>query len=143
MEILCTFEDSTTELRATDCPCVSAPMFVSDMEPQHPSEERWYLWFQDERFPLSFCGLTVRTLAFWRGGTAYVWRMTGQNPVTKAITGDWQSCHVESVNEQIARLTQERDEARDVARRLAALDFNEPPSLYDAAQVQAWGGPQR
>jgi len=83
------------------------------------------------------------TLANLRGSRAWAWRVTGQDSETKALNGEWQRCKVETTDEQIARLETELDEARDVARRLAALDHDEAPSLYDASLVASWGGPRR
>lgn len=48
-----------------------------------------------------------------RGRRVAVWRITGQSAETKAITGEWQRCYVETTDEQIERLTRERDAAHN------------------------------
>jgi hypothetical protein len=101
MNIQIRFEDKTTEMRDASSPCI-ADIFEPTL--RHPSEERWYLYFPEDGHPLSFCACGVRPLSAWRGG-AIVWRITGQDPKTKALTGEWQSCRVETFEEQIARLT--------------------------------------
>lgn len=58
--------------------------------------------------------------AEWRGEAVHAWRITGQDPETKALTGGWVPCRVETVDEQIARLTCERDAAEGRANALAA-----------------------
>lgn len=108
MDILVTFEDGTTELRAAESPYLSS----IDLPPRSPSEERWYLP-PYEGAPLSFCGRPVREIGQARGFLmVYVWRITGGWGEGEPLTGEWQSCRVETVDEQIARLTRERDEAR-------------------------------
>lgn len=148
MNILITFEDGTTEERDAETPCLS---FLLDPPTRHPSEERFYLYFPHERHPLSFCGLTVRTLdsANGSGLLAVVWRLTGhtENPYT--LTGEWQPCRVETLEEQVVRLTRERDAAAAVADAVAdavaAYNRDEAASASDLFMslrvhpaVQAW-----
>ena len=140
MDILVTYEDGTTEFRDAACPCLMA---LDEPPTRSPSDglveieehERGPVWF--------FCDWTIWKIAELRGRSAYVWRNTGGWGQGEALTSEWASCRVETVDEQIARLTREREEARSCARRLAALDFNEAPSLYDAALIHEWGGAQR
>ncbi len=119
-DILVTFPDGTTELRAADSACLSSIGDATNV--RHPSEERWYLYFPEDRRPFSFCGMSVFRLRDVRGvwSTARVWRITGQDDATKALTGEWQSARVETVDEQIARLTRERDAALAALRKIAS-----------------------
>lgn len=141
MDILITYADGATEQRPGDSACLAT---IFEPPPKHPSEERWYLYFPGEALPLSFCAITVRPIESVRAfRNVYVWRLTGHTEEPYTLTGEWQSCNVETVDEQIARLTRERDDARECACRLAALDFNEAPSLHDASLVAAYGGARR
>jgi hypothetical protein len=102
--------DDTTEERDAASPCI-----YDIFEPvlKHPSEERWYLWFPDADHPFSFCGRSIWTLNAHRGSVrVWVWRIKGQDDVTKALIGEWQSAYVETRAEQIERLTTERDAAK-------------------------------
>jgi hypothetical protein len=83
---------------------------------KHPSEDRWYLWFPDASRPLSFCARDVIPLTAWRGGGALVWRIT--SAPNEPLAGEWAECHVETCEEQIARLTTERDGAAARANHL-------------------------
>lgn len=105
MDIQIRFEDGTVEMRADWSPCM--PNY-NEPTLKHPSEERWYRWF----YGLSFCGYEVLSLASCRGGHMLVWRITGQDIITKALIGAWQSCRVETWAEQVERLTRERDAER-------------------------------
>lgn len=109
MNLQIRFADDTTEERDAASPCI---FDLFDPVLKHPSEERWYLWLPDAERPLSFCGRSVRTLDTLRGERAMVWRITGQDAATKALIGEWQSAYVETREEQIERLTAERDAAR-------------------------------
>lgn len=113
MGILVTYEDGTTEERDADSPCIAN---IFEPRLRHPSEERWYLYFPDAHPPLSFCAHSVRALRDWRG-EALVWRITGQDPETKALIGLWEACRVETVDEQIERLARERDAKKARAAR--------------------------
>lgn len=97
-DILVTFEDGTTELRASN----SFVHYVA----------AWRLRgcgiMRDDK--VAAARDRYFKLAEKRGRhEVTVWRITGQDPTTKALTGEWQSCRVESIDEQLARLTQERD----------------------------------
>lgn len=113
MDILVTFPDGTTELRAANSPAGSdvygwppAATYETDA-----CDRGWYI-----------AGDLYPELVDWRGDRdAHVWRITGQDAVTKALTGEWQSCTVETVDEQIARLTRERDAAEKRAARWKRL----------------------
>lgn len=106
-DILVTYPDGTTELRAADSACLYS---LFDPPTRHPNEERWYLYFPDAAHPLSFCARTVFPIDRGRGASGfYAWRITGQDDATKALTGEWQSAQIETVDEQIERLTRERD----------------------------------
>ena len=108
MDILVTFPDGTTELRAPESACLSS---IGDSRLRHPSEERWYLYFPEDHRPFSFCGMSVFRLRDVRGvwSTARVWRLTGHTEEPYTLTGEWQKVQIETVDEQIARLTRERD----------------------------------
>jgi hypothetical protein len=108
MNLQIRFADGTTEERAAASPCI---LDIFDPALKHPSEERWYLWFPDGPRSLSFCGRDVWTLDDVRRLHAMVWRITDQDATTKALIGEWQSAYVESREEQIERLTTERDNA--------------------------------
>lgn len=179
MDIQARFDNGTTETRPANCPAL-ASYDPTDLHPSQftkadvvPARPEPVVGFQH-----SSRRVYTHALAAWREGDALVWRITGQDPITKALTGEWTRCYVESAHEQIERLTRERDaerasaktyyetfvlvkaardaekaranaaekerdEARECARRLAALDFNETPSLHDAALVASWGGAAR
>lgn len=125
MDILVTFPDGTTELRAANSPCAISdsplawtPINVTDIDPlsvELDDKTDPGLWVVTDRGgPLYLsrgrCGARTYQLRAWRGFESVdVWRITGQDAVTKALTGEWQSCRVETVDEQIARLTRERD----------------------------------
>lgn len=103
--ILCTFEDGTTELR----PANSYAHWAD------ADRLRRY-----KKIGKNEIGEIERgsffTIAEKRGMPSYcfaVWRITGQDPVTKALTGEWQACRVETSDEQIERLP------RDFAERTA------------------------
>ena len=117
MDIQVRFEDGSTELRPAWSPCI-ADVFEPNL--RHPSEERWYQHLPGERLPLLFCGRSVRPLSDWRG-EALVWRITGQDDITKALTGEWQSCRVETADEQIERLSKAADAADGEFGRLKSL----------------------
>jgi hypothetical protein len=134
-----TFDDGTTELRNADSPCV-ADLFKPHL--RHPSEDRWYHSFRGDSLPLWFCGHAVRPLRDTRGG-ALVWRLTGGLGEGESLTGEWAACRVETVEEQVFRLTQERDAARRVyALHLTGLyhrgDFDEWKRLRALARQEGW-----
>lgn len=106
-----TFADGYED-REDDSPCIAN---VFEPVLRHPSEDRWYLWFPDASPPFSFCARNVIRLSDWRGGGALVWRIT--SAPNEPLAGQWAECHVEGHEEQIARLTAERDAA---TRHLAA-----------------------
>lgn len=147
MDILVTFPDGTTELRAADSACLYS---LFDPPPRHPSEERWYLYFPDAAHPFSFCARPVVTLVEVRGAAdVYVWRIAGQDAVTKALTGEWQRAQIETVDQQIERLTRERDVARALAREVARLAerYDSDPDYWtgdlgddvlDLPELDAW-----
>jgi hypothetical protein len=110
-----TFADGATEDREDDSPCIGSML---DPALKHPSEERWYLWLDGDRWPLSFCGHNASPLSQWRGWGAWVWRITSGNG--EPLAGRWESCRVETCEEQIARLTAERDAWERSARDIAA-----------------------
>lgn len=120
MDIQVRFEDGTVETRDADTVCLP---YWFDPPPKHPIEERWYLFFPGSDRPLSFCALDVWRLGDKRGWkTTAVWRITGQDPTTKALTGKWATCRVETAEEQIERLTAERDKAeRESAETMELL----------------------
>ncbi len=107
MKIQIRFNDGATEERDADSPAIYD---LFDPVLRHPSEERWYQWFPDSDRPLSFCGRSVRVLVTLRGEQAMVWRFT--SAPTEPLAGEWQSAYVETREEQIERLTCERDSAR-------------------------------
>jgi hypothetical protein len=108
MNLQIRFDDGTTEERGVASPCI---FDVFDPVLKHPSEAQWYQWLPTCRCELSFCGRNVWTLDRLRGERAMVWRITNQDDATKALIGEWQSAYVESREEQIERLTTERDNA--------------------------------
>jgi hypothetical protein len=110
-----TFADGATEDREDDSPCIGSML---DPALKHPSEERWYLWLDGDRWPLSFCGHSASPLSQWRGWGAWVWRIT--SAPNEPLAGQWAECHVESYPEQIDRLTAERDEEEQRADRWRA-----------------------
>lgn len=133
------FEDGSTEERDAESPCI-ADVFEPAL--RHPSEERRYLYFRDDPYPLSFCACAVRPLKHWRGG-ALVWRITGGLGEDETMTGEWAPCRVETADEQIDRLTRERDEARRAyALSLTSLrnpaDFEEWKRLRAKASKEGW-----
>jgi len=81
----------------------------------------------------------------WRGTDVYAWRLTGHTEDPYTLTGEWQPCRVETLDEQIARLTRERDEARECARRLerriTAIEAMRADALRGAAAHHAAGMP--
>jgi len=115
MDILVTFDDGTTELRAANSPALVQPANMHDVT------------------SLGYRRIGPIALASTRDVCSqmplHVWRITGGLGKGEPLTGEWCHCKVETVEEQIARLTRERDavitqrdEAREVARRLLALE---------------------
>ena len=125
------FPDGSHEDRDDASPCI-ADIFEPKL--RHPSEERWYLHFPDEPIPFSFCACGVRPISRWRGGVL-VWRITGGMGPGEALTGKWQSCRVEATEEQIDRLTAERDRARRLC--LYYCSSNGPLEEWKAMRKQA------
>lgn len=70
------------------------------------------------------------------------WRPAPQEPLAPLGSGVTMSHELRAFQEW-KRLTRERDEAREVARRLLALDHDEAPSTHDAMLVTSWGGARR
>lgn len=92
MDIQVRFEDGTTELRDAETPCLDCPT---------PRDLTCGLAAAQHSEPLRLCrGLHVR-----------VWRITGGRGENESLTGEWQSCRVETEGEQIERITRERDTA--------------------------------
>lgn len=108
-----TFADGYED-REDDSPCIAN---VFEPVLRHPSEERWYLYFPGAHPAFSFCARNVIRLSDWRGGGALVWRITSGKG--EPLAGQWVECHVESHEEQIARLTGEVE--RVEAHREATL----------------------
>lgn len=131
MEIQIKFKDGTTELRDAQTPCI-ADMFDPNLA--HPSEERWYLYFPNVDYPFSFCGHRVRPLAEWRGAVL-VWRTTW-DPETKVLSGAWVPGRVESVDEQIDRLTRECDSTRRHLTEAVAQAIGHRDEEYQRAEVE-------
>lgn len=114
-DILVTFEDGTTELRAANSPA------LFDEGPQ--AKSRWPSWTpadvcDGEAFPPDWGSLAY--LFKFSGGEAYASRLslfqswvTGAGkrctPLVWAERWGWRPCKVESVDEQIERVTRERD----------------------------------
>lgn len=148
MDILVTFEDGATELRAANSPCVLTdnpiewtPDNVVDFDslsaeilndPRDPG-----LWVVTDRggpLNLSHDRIGARTsqLRAWCGfKSVHVWRITGGRGKKEPLVGEWQSCRVETVEEQIARLTQERDAA------IAALQMYQDAAGYGGRDLEA------
>jgi hypothetical protein len=122
-----TFADGATEDREDDSPCIITdsavawtPANVIDVDPLSElllSEERdpgmWVL--TDKGGPLVLGpehrqGARTSQLRGWRGSTwPAVWRIT--SAPNEPLAGQWAECRVETCEEQIARLTAERDRA--------------------------------
>lgn len=127
MDIMITFEDGTTELRDGTSPLLvrhrwlghqwASPSVdaVIDLRPYYC--DGWGLWLvtAEDRL-LDTCAATVQ-LSARRGDRGWVWCITGGRAKGEPLTGEWRACKVESVAEQIERLTRERDVT---ARRLRA-----------------------
>jgi len=123
-DVLITFEDGSTELRPANSPCVLAdepvtwtPVNVIDIDDLPTDDSDPGLWVvTDKGGPLRFSrnrrGARTSQLRAWRGfSTVLVWRIVACELLTGALCGEWQSATVETVDEQIARLTRERDAA--------------------------------
>lgn len=123
-----TFADGTTEDREDDSPCIGSML---DPALKHPSEERWYLWLDGDRWPLSFCGHNASPLSQWRGWGAWVWRITSGKD--EPLAGQWAECRVETCEEQIARLTAERDGA---AARANHLEVQKTVYVWKVAELR-------
>lgn len=131
MDIQIKFDDGTTEMRDAESPSI-ADIFKPCL--RHPSEERWYLYFPGESVPFSFCGHSIRKLSDWRGAVV-VWRTTW-DPETKVLSGAWASGRVESVNEQIDRLTRECDSTRRHLTEAVAQAIAHRDAEYQRAEVE-------
>lgn len=107
MDILVTFEDGTTELRASNAPFRHQIPHYDE----HLFRDGLPTWAQMRGYVHRFdnCGRA--------GNWVFVWRIVGCNPLTGALLGEWQRARVETVDEQLERLTRERDAAKaDVTR---------------------------
>lgn len=138
MNILVTFTDGTTEMRPANCPVgtgsaswipggdigLVGKMLRIDL-PDGREAFAWRLDYAREAW-----------------GDVSVWCIVGQDPITKALTGQWRQCRPETVNEQIDRLTRERDDARRVAvlgrMPWTAARKAEKLVLVDAAKREGW-----
>ena len=121
MDILVTFEDGTKELRAARSPVVEDVQAGEETSPH-----RWPTWQPANGLVLvpSAGGWRVsnaippQPIEALRGRRAIVWRITGGWGEKEPLAGEWQSCRVETVGEQIARLTAERDAEKARADRM-------------------------
>lgn len=111
-DVLVRFEDGTTELRPANSPalasyaptdCHPCDFRRAEVVPARP--EPVVFWHRPGQHQ------STRALSACRENDALVWCITGQDTITKALTGEWRRCYVEAWWEQIARLTRERDEA--------------------------------
>lgn len=121
MDIQVRFEDGTTELRDAETPCLDCPT---------PRDLTCGLAAAQHSEPLRLCrGLHVR-----------VWRITGGRGENESLTGEWQSCRVETEGEQIERITRERDALAakvDACEPFAHPD-REPESTPAMAEGNVW-----
>lgn len=130
MEILITFEDGTKEFRDAACPCLLANTALDELPTRSPADglidieehDRGPAWFT--------CGYTIFEIEDLRGLPAYVWRLTGRDSVTKALVGAWVAGRVETVDEQIARLTWERS--------MLCAEINATEAVIKAAGAPTW-----
>lgn len=112
MDILVTYPDGTTELRAANSLCVldfESPPRAPHVA-KHADIEGWCL-----------DGRIARQIGHVRGSPfSWAWRLTGHTEEPYTLTGEWQSARIETVDEQIERLTRERDteQGRAAARQL-------------------------
>lgn len=133
MDILVTFEDGSSELRAANSPCILddavpawTPSDVVSLEAAESTREPG-LWVEAPggrlHFPMTATESGARSydLTAWRDfDTVIVWRIVGANPLTGALFGEWQCARAETVEEQIERLTRDAREARRALPRIAA-----------------------
>lgn len=129
-DVLVTFEDGTTELRPANSPAHFHPVRRLRGDVLGPGDYETAL---DGRW---------LTIARMRGQQAVsVWRETGVRAEGKPLTGEWRACRVETVEEQIERLTLERDAAMCTIRH--ALDLwrggRDPSDALRAALTVAKG----
>lgn len=107
MDILVTFPDGTTELRAANSLCVldfESPPRAPHMA-KHADIEGWCL-----------DGRVARQIGHVRGSPfSWSWRLTGHTEEPYTLTGEWQKVQIETVDEQIERLTRERDTEKERA----------------------------
>ena len=124
-DIQITFDDGTTELRPDNCPSLSC----GSLHQNHPS------WFTDAEVvhawpePVVFFrgreGVeTTHAIRAWREGDCLVWCVTGQDPETRALTGEWRRCYVDSYAQEVVRL--------EAALRRAQRDADNQRLLADA-----------
>lgn len=141
-DILVTYDDDSTELRGEHAPCIRV---WDDEVLRHPSEERWYLWFpatSESPANWSFCAFTIANIAVCRGWRVWVWCETGVRADGKPLTGEWRRARVETVEEQLARVTSERDSARRIAvldrKPLTKEEHVEMRFLVEQAKREGW-----
>lgn len=132
MDIQIKFDDGTTEMRDAETACIADTIFEPCL--RLPSEERWYLYFPDALVPFSFCAYSIRRLLDWRDKVV-VWRATW-DPETKVLAGAWASGRVESVDEQIERLTRECDSTRRHLTEAVAQAIAHRDEEYQRAEVE-------
>lgn len=141
MDILVTYSDATKELRAARSPVVEDVQAGEETSPH-----RWPTWQPTNGLVLvpSAEGWRVsnaippQPIEALRGRRAIVWRITGGWGEGEALAGEWQSCRVETVGEQIARLTAERDAEREETRGLMRLLDGDEGGVLNREKVRAY-----
>lgn len=131
MDIQVTFEDGTTEMRAAWSPILwrGRNDGTDRCTPPDLSQILFsFAWYEAGRVAWGHacrgdtrkehCATSV-DLSTCRGiGNRHVWRITGQDAITKALTGEWVHAYVETADEQIERLARERDAEKQRAENL-------------------------
>lgn len=112
-DVLVTYEDGSTELRPANCPALAgdspttwhpSDFTMTDVVPARPEPVVAFLRPGERR--------GTHALRAWRWSAAMVWCITGGYGKGEPLTGEWRLCRVETMAEQIERLTRERDAAK-------------------------------
>lgn len=138
-DILIRFEDGTTDLRPSNCPHRHSIPYYDDHKTLFRAGLPTWEQLRGYVHTFDFCGRS--------GQPVYVWRITGGMGEGEALTGEWRRAMAETVEEQIARLTQERDAALARLARASTFAFCEGDVMLVRREdgtwrIMGWGEPE-
>jgi hypothetical protein len=133
MDIQIRFEDGETQERDAESPVVGEEELTPPWTPAHILDLEWVrTTYPEKGYHLHLPGRMSFQLprAYYlkdsaRVENARVWRITGGWGEGEPLTGEWQSCRVETNEEQIERLTRELAAAQARLARVRSFSFCE------------------